>query len=259
MTYFSFLLLFLILPLAALLARAWRHRADERLPWKTLILAAVIALVYTTPWDNYLVANAIWWYDGRLVAGLTLGWVPLEEYLFFILQPLLVGMWLITLERRVPVSEAPIFGARLRQVALVLVAIVWIGGWTLLLSDGTSGRYLGLVLVWAIPPLALQFAFGADILWRSRRTLGLAIISSTLYLSAADAIAIASGTWTINPAFSSGIRLAGILPVEEFIFFLLTSTLISSTVTLVETPQSVARMVKIASFLNDRARATRAP
>ena len=52
----------------------------------------MVAVLYTTPWDNYLVATGVWWYDPHLVAGLVLGWVPIEEYTFFILQTLAMGL-----------------------------------------------------------------------------------------------------------------------------------------------------------------------
>ena len=41
---------------------------------------------------------------------------------------------------------------------------------------------------WALPPLAIQFAFGADILWQRARLALAGILAPTLYLSAADAI-----------------------------------------------------------------------
>ena len=28
---------------------------------------AIVALVYTTPWDNYLVKNGVWWYPSNRV------------------------------------------------------------------------------------------------------------------------------------------------------------------------------------------------
>jgi lycopene cyclase domain-containing protein len=62
--------------------------------------------------------------------------------------------------------------------------------------------------------------------WRCRRLVLLAWLPPTLYLSIADALAIPSGTWTVNPARSLNIYLAGCLPVEEFTFFLLTNLLI---------------------------------
>lgn len=52
----------------------------------------MIALIYTTPWDNYLVASGVWFYDPARVWNIILGWVPLEEYIFFILQTILTGL-----------------------------------------------------------------------------------------------------------------------------------------------------------------------
>jgi hypothetical protein len=63
----------------------------------------------------------------------------------------------------------------------------------------------------------------------------------TLYLSAADAVAINLGTWTINPEKSSDLLLGGILPIEEFLLFLLTNTLITLGITLVVARESHQR------------------
>jgi len=96
-----------------------------------------------------------------------------------------------------------------------------------------SGSYLALVLVWALPPITLQLAMGADVLWQQRRAVGSALLAATLYLAAADFIAIGSGTWTIDPAQSLGLYIAGTLPVEELIFFLATNMLLVFGITLV--------------------------
>jgi lycopene cyclase domain-containing protein len=68
-------------------------------------LHVVIALVYTTPWDNYLVATNVWWYDPELVTGIVIGWVPIEEYTFFILQPILGGLWIFFLRNRMTIDS----------------------------------------------------------------------------------------------------------------------------------------------------------
>jgi len=112
----------------------------------------------------------------------------------------------------------------------------------ILASKWQPGNYLALELVWALPPIALQLAFGADILWRYRRLVFTAILSLTLYLSTADALAINWGTWTINPQKSLGILLGGILPVEEFLFFLLTNVLITFGVVLILAQESHRRL-----------------
>jgi lycopene cyclase domain-containing protein len=237
MTYFNFLILFLVIPIVLLtiVAAVDRSRGRRRptalrgwSPWTAILLHVFIALIYTTAWDNYLVATRVWWYDPELVTGITLGWVPIEEYTFFILQPILAGLWLLFLARRL---SQPLASARLqkglRWSLTLALALVWLASIVILIADWQAGTYLALELIWALPPIALQLVFGADILWHFRRLVFLAIVPLTLYLSAADALAITMGTWTINPEQSLNIFIAGLLPVEELLFFLLTNTLIS--------------------------------
>jgi len=52
--------------------------------------------------------------------------------------------------------------------------------------------YLGLILVWAGPVLALQWAVGANQLWL-RNALTIGTLIPTLYLWSADRVAIAQG------------------------------------------------------------------
>jgi lycopene cyclase domain-containing protein len=236
MTYFGFLAIFVGLPLIVLGGLTWYDlRRGRRLPrsfhnlpgWLALVAHVIIAVVYTTAWDNYLVATRVWWYDPKLVTGIVLGWVPLEEYTFFVVQTLLTGTWLLLLARRLQMN--PTFRAHrwLRWSSTLFAGAIWLGSVLMLVSGWQPGTYLALELVWALPPISLQLAFGADILWHYRRLVLLAIIPTTLYLSFADTLAIRSGTWTIDPMQSLNIFLAGELPLEEFIFFLLTNTLVS--------------------------------
>ena len=107
------------------------------------------------------------------------------------------------------------------------------------------GVYLALILVWALPPIGLQLAFGADILWQQRRLLLPAFVSLTLYLGAADALAIREGTWTIDPAQSLGLYLGGVLPIEEFLFFAITNMLLLFGVTLLWAGASHERLASL--------------
>jgi len=255
MTYFGFLLRFLGIPLvilAALLAWRWRQQgysgAGPTNPptWAAILLHALIALVYTTPWDNYLVATRVWWYNPALVTGITLGYVPIEEYTFFVLQPVLSGFWLLFLAPyNRPVSLAWLHVTSWRIWTAAVGLVIWIGSLVLLLSGWTPGTYLALELVWALPPILLQLVFGMDILWRYRRLVAAAILPVTIYLSVADALAIGFGTWTINPARSLGVLLGGVLPLEEFVFFLLTNTLVIFGLVLLLASESRSRFQAI--------------
>jgi lycopene cyclase domain-containing protein len=251
MTYFGFLAVFLILPILALWAlAAYDRRRGVDVPplmrsWsaRVIVLAhVIIAVVYTTPWDNYLVATRVWWYDPSLVTGLVIGYVPIEEYTFFVLQPLLTGAWLYFIARHMPmIASSPQHPSRVRLISTAVLFLVWLVAVGILAFGWRPGTYLGLLLGWALPPLMIQSAFGADILWRHRRMVVLTIVPMTLYLAAADKLAITSGTWTINPEQSVNILLLGRLPLEEFIFFFMTNTLIAVGITLVSSVESKTR------------------
>ncbi len=244
MTYAMFLVVFVILPILPL---AWAMRSYvKRQHGQLIALLALVALVYTTPWDNYLVANRIWTYDPALVAGVTLGWVPIEEYSFFVLLPILTGLWLLALTRgSAPLPMSAPERPYLRRRSTFGVAVIWLIALAVLLSGWQPGTYLSITLVWALIPVSIQLAFGADILWHYRRRVLLALASATLYLSAADAVAIGAGTWTINPQFSLPILIGGVLPLEEAVFFLLTNTLVVFGLTLALAPESRRRLAAL--------------
>jgi lycopene cyclase domain-containing protein len=253
MTYFGVLATFIVPPLlilAILVPRdVWRRlRGDPArvnwLPYLAILVHVGLALIYTTPWDNYLVASGVWWYDPALVTGHTIGYVPIEEYTFFVVQTLLTGLWTLALVRRYPERAfTPRPGAR--RIAVGIVGAIWLASTVLLFSGWMPGRYLSLILSWALIPILLQLAYGADILLARGRRLLAAVGLPTLYLWLVDFLAIGWGTWTIDPAQTTGIKL-GVLPVEEMIFFLMTNLLIGFGMTLLLSPASQARLRELA-------------
>jgi len=261
-TYFGFLLRFIAPPLAvfALLA-VWDFRRSGPLPpalrgqpaWIVLLAHVIVAVLYTTPWDNYLVATGVWWYDPALVTGLTLGWVPVEEYTFFVLQTLLTGLWLIWLARRLrPSSEEVPARPALRRWVTAGLGVIWVVSLAAWLAHWPPATYLAITLTWALPPVMLQTGFGADILWHQRRLTAAAVLVPTLYLAGVDALAISAGTWTINPAQSTGVLIGGKLPLEELVFFLVTNVLIGFGMVLVLSSESHRRAAALAGRLSGR-------
>jgi lycopene cyclase domain-containing protein len=269
MTYFGFIQRFLAIPILILAVITYLdYRRGKRRPdrlrywpaWAAILTHMVIALLYTTLWDNYLVASRVWWYDPGLVTGITIGWVPIEEYTFFLVQPLLAGLWIFFLMRRVRLPARPgRLRKRLRLGATIVLTIVWLASVLALIAGWGEATYMALELAWALPPIGLQLIFGADILWRYRRLVGLSIASLTLYLSAADTVAINLGTWTINPEKSFDVLLGGILPIEEFLFFLLTNSLITFGIVLVVSRESHLRFRRIGQIGWQRGKADLTP
>jgi len=235
-TYLSVLLYFVVPPLLLLAALHWLDVRRARCiaepfcgvwsPWTVMGGLVLLALFYTTPWDNYLVATGVWWYDDALVTGLRIGYVPIEEYSFFVLQTLLSGLWVLFCMRRVGPGEPQSLKPRLRWMAGGVLGAIWLLGFWPLLSGWASGTYLALILVWALPPIIVQTVFGADILWHYRRLVVAGLLPAIFYLSLVDAVGILGGTWTISLEKTTGILLAGVLPLEEFTFFVATNVLI---------------------------------
>ncbi len=266
MTYFGFLIIFLIVPLAAIFTQYLHEKKlGMEMPmswrswplWKVISAQAVIAVIYTTPWDNYLVATRAWWYNPGLVTGFLIGYVPIEEYIFFVLQTFLTGTFLLLLVRHRPMwgEQASVGSPWMRWLLTGVLGIVWLIFVAILVAGWKPGTYLALLMVWALPPLMLQIGFGADILWKYRRYVVMTIAVMTVYLALADMLAISSGTWTIDPAQSLNIFILGRLPVEELIFFFMTNLLVVVGVTLLSSTVSRERIMNLLQAIKLRRKA----
>lgn len=246
MTYFDFLIAFVLLPAAAL--TLWVR--PTRREWLVLGAMLVITYAWTTPWDNYLVGSGVWYYDPQLVSGIVFGWVPLEEYLFFGLQVWLSGMWTLGLMRFFAVESTAFPRAVLLPAAAILptfalrppAASVGAPAADLPALPFEGWNYLVLILAWAVPVILGQIWVGWGA-FRARWRVWLAgSLLPALYLTSVDSIAIGAGTWTIAPAQSLNVFLPGGVPVEEGVFFLVTNLLIVQGLLLFTSPEVEARL-----------------
>jgi len=219
LTYLEFHLVFVIPPIIGLaLLTYFRESAWKGLkPVSGLVIILALAIVYTTPWNNLMIAEGVWWY-GEGTTLVHFWYTPLGEYLFFILQPILTALWLFQFptirERSIQIP------ATKRLVGVAAGLIVGIIGFVLLLTDSTF--YLGAILFWAGPILAIQWGFGWPYLWEIRRTFAVMLLVPTLYYWVIDRLAIGMGIWVISDTHTVGISLLG-LPLEEALFFLMTN------------------------------------
>ena len=217
-TYLEFLLLFVVAPILVLAATTLPTDRRVAAPAGVAILV-VVAVLYTTPWDNHLIARGVWDYPDWAVTR-RIWYAPVEEYLFFVLQPVLTALWLCRLDT----AATREFGIpRVHRAGGVLAGLAVSGVGALLLAP--ESYYLGTLLVWAGPVLAVQWGFAWPVLWDLRRTVLLGVGVPTLYLAAADRLAIEWGIWTFDAAFLTGIEVFG-LPIEEGLFFTLTNVFV---------------------------------
>lgn len=255
MTYFGFLLRFLFIPILVFLAiTLWDNRNGKRIRgfrnghavWTAIGIHVLIALIYTTPWDNYLVATGVWYYNPDLVTGIVFGHVPVEEYTFFVVETILAGLWWWFLARRLsPPSSSFQPNKKIIQITSVLLVVVWMIFTYLFFFGDEKWTYLSIILFWALPAILPQLLFGADILWHYRKLVFWAIMVPGTYLSLMDIVALSDTTWSISKSQTTGILFFGILPLEEVVFFFITNVLITFGMTLLLANVSQERLSEI--------------
>ena len=258
MTYFGFLLRFLVIPILIFLAITWWDQRkgrqihgfrNGRAVWIGIVIHVLLAVTYTTPWDNYLVATGVWYYNPDLVTGIVLGYVPIEEYTFFVLETILAGLWWWFLARRISFSPSPSNMFKSNKRVIYLSSAVLAAGWLvftyLFFFGDASWTYLSIILFWALPPIILQTLFGADILWHYRKLVFWGIFVPGAYLSLMDIVALTDTTWSISATQTTGILFFGILPLEEVVFFFITNVLIVFGMTLLLANASQERLAGI--------------
>lgn len=233
MPYWLFDVVVLVLPAAVLLLGRPRPPA---LLLRAVAALAVVALAWTAPWDEHLVRTGVWSYGSDRVLA-TVGSVPAEEYAFVVLLVVLVAAWgwrTGRLPGRAQLGRGSCAAGALGWLAVALA------GAGLLAVGGGSARYLGLLLVWVSPPMALQHAVAGDLLGARRLDRAVVALPVALWLCAADRLALADGVWTISAASSTGLQLLG-LPVEEGLFFVLVVLLVTDGLLLATDRRALAR------------------
>lgn len=233
MTYLQFLIVFVVAPAAALLALGFYQVSLRRgghffFRWHWLGVSALagIAFIWTTPWDNYIVAHGVWTYGlDRVLA--TVGYVPVEEYAFFILMPVYNGSLFVCLAEALGGIryEPPKNQIRLKLVAFIIGCLILVSAF-LLFRHSQHFFYLSITLLWFVPPLMVQWMYDAKSLIANGRLILLAAAYPTALLCAADLYAIRQGIWTISDPTRAGFDLFS-LPIEEVVFFFIVSLLLS--------------------------------
>jgi lycopene cyclase domain-containing protein len=201
------------------------------------------------------VATGVWYYNPELVTGIVIGYVPIEEYTFFVVETILAGLWWWFLARRLHppllMEEGP--GARagftpnklLVYASTCVLVLLWITSTYLLFLGDPKWTYLSITLFWALPAILPQLLFGADILWHYRRLVFWAIAIPGTYLSLMDIVALSETTWSISKTQTTGVLFFGILPLEEVVFFFITNVLITFGMTLLLANVSEGRFAEI--------------
>ncbi|KAJ3245182.1 hypothetical protein HDU78_009788 [Chytriomyces hyalinus] len=223
LTYLDVHLLYTLPPIAVL-AFALRRFVDSTEVNKIIALAS-IAIIYTTPWDNYIVAKGAWTYPADRVLAV-IGYVPIEEYAFFVIQTMFTGLVCLACTRwdlhLLHLKPAPLSVRILPMLLFLLMAGLGIS----IATPNTSTFYIGALLGWTGPVLALQWWIAGPFIWSLRRRVVMSVVAPTLYLWWVDHSSIKNGVWDISTTGTLGLLVTPHLPIEEAAFFLIVNCMV---------------------------------
>nr|BBU53367.1 carotenoid synthase/cyclase [Acyrthosiphon pisum] len=226
LTYIDFHLKYTltVIGVLSLIARPFINRSEV---FKIAFISA-IAFVYTTPWDNYVVYSDAWNYPlDRVLA--TIGYVPIEEYMFFIIQTVLTSLWALLCVRWSTPCLNFNYDKRsyqlIRWVPITILAIVTIVGYKLVIP-GQGTFYLGCILCWVSPVIIFLWYGAGNFFVKKIIPSTFAIVVPSLYLCWIDQLALKENVWHINEKTSLNIFIVDDLPIEEAFFFFVVNLII---------------------------------
>lgn len=195
-----------------------------------LMTLCILAVFYTTPWDNYIIYHKAWWYRNDAIIG-TIGYVPIEEYLFFIIQTMFTSLWTISCSRwtlnslylRSTKSLKFQWWTKYMGIAVMVIAILW--GWFNAVPD-TKVFYLCSILWWTLLVVVLLWYVGSSYIVQSYQQILLSVVFPSLYLCYVDLTALRAKVWHINERTSLEIFIVPELPIEEAIFFFISNFIV---------------------------------
>ncbi|XP_031621320.1 bifunctional lycopene cyclase/phytoene synthase-like [Contarinia nasturtii] len=195
-----------------------------------MMVLCVMAVLYTTPWDNYIIYNKAWWYRKDAVIG-TIGYVPIEEYLFFVIQTIHTTLWTSLCSRWTLHSlhlknyNRPKF--HLIRYGVIAISLVFIVAGYRHAIPATKPFYLGCMTCWVFVVVTLLwYMSGPYIVKRYKATL-ISILVPSIYLCYVDLIALRARVWHINEATSLEIFPIEDLPLEEILFFFFSNMIVA--------------------------------
>ncbi|KAI8975962.1 phytoene synthase [Pilobolus umbonatus] len=228
------------------------HSSNDTLKYYFLLFMAVST---ASVWDNYIVYHKAWSYCPTCVVAV-IGYVPLEEYMFFGIMTLMtVAFTNLVMRWKIPSfylrPQTPFLQTILvRFVPMVGLLTIAYKAWNLAIP-GKSLFYGGCILWYVCPVLALLWYGAGEYMIRRFPSVLLSITLPTLYLCWVDKVAISAGTWDISLRTSTGKMVVPHLPVEEFMFFLLINVVLVFATCAVDRAQAIVYLYKNRSLHTD--------
>lgn len=184
----------------------------------------LIVLIFTTPWDNWAVKRNLWNFPKEKIL-FRIFYCPIEEYIFFLTQTvqacLLTDILRSHFFNKTISLPAPDF-----RLASAL-GLLWLIFFFLSkkLSRPLSLTYLWHLFFWMLPVIIFQWTMGGFWIQQFPLAILTTLVLGTI-LCLFDLIAIHQGIWFFDEKQTLGLNLFRLLPLEEILFFYLTTLMV---------------------------------
>ncbi|KAI8088750.1 lycopene cyclase [Halteromyces radiatus] len=208
-----------------------------------------VAFSTAAPWDNYIVFHRAWWYCPRCVIAV-IGYVPLEEYMFFIIMTLMtVSFTNLVMRWHLPTfylkSTLSSFHSKcIRYIPMLAFLTIAVKAWFAAVPD--TPFFYGACILWYVCPVFALLWYGAsEYICRRWKGVMISVIVPTLYLCWVDTIAISAGTWHISERTSTRHFLFSHLPLEEAVFFFMINIVLVFATCAIDRAYSILHLYNI--------------
>lgn len=194
-----------------------------------ILTLCILAVTYTTPWDNYIIYHKAWWYRNDAVIG-TIGFVPIEEYIFFIIQTIFTSLWTISCSRWTLNSlylrnSKSLTFQLIKYVGITLMIVAILIGWFNAIP-ATKSFYSCSIIWWSLLIVAVLWCIYSTYIVQRYQQILFSVVCPSVYLCYVDLIALRANVWHINERTSLEIFVVPELPIEEVIFFFITNFMV---------------------------------
>jgi putative membrane protein len=221
--------LFLLAPLLALALVPPRplesaEREVRRGAYVITVVLTAIAFAFSCLWDNLPAWRGVWTVEAHMTIG-TAGFMPFEEYFWFIDHTLLASFWVLRLwsSRRTRSESFATSRRETRTIGAGLCLLAALCGLWLLQFERTF--YLGVLLSFMSPVAAFQWWFCGHLLVQQPREWIMGIAVPSIYLLLLDTWAIHRGLWRISQTYTTGLHLFGV-QLEQILVYTTTTALV---------------------------------
>lgn len=229
----------LLFSMAYPLAQSFEQRLKYFKKWKGLFLGTIIMMLLFIPWDIYFTAKNWWWFNETYTLGFSIAYLPIEEWLFFIIVPFacmfifeVVGYFFSTHFFQKITHRFNLF----LSVILMFTAVFhWSLPYTFVTFSLTS--------------IALVIAYFKKPIWMGQFWLSYLICLIPFFLvnSVLTGLVTKSPVVNYHPTAFMGIRL-GTIPLEDSMYNLLMLLIVTSVYQSFNTKHKKLRSKDLRSF-----------